>query len=78
MPVTRYRSIEEMPRPWRDPDDPGNLRVVAQMLTFYRSLVQTVPRRAGVLRFRTLLEANASGNDPYRPDHGPAPSTSSI
>src|SRR5437867_2989945 len=41
VPVTRYRSIEEMPRPWRDPDDPGNLRVVAQMLTFYRSLVQT-------------------------------------
>ena len=66
MPVTRYRSIEEMPRPWRDPDDPGNLRVVAQMLAFYRSLARTVPRRAGVLRFRTLQEANASGNDPYR------------
>ena len=66
MPVTRYRSIEEMPRPWRAPDDPGNLRVVAQMLAFYKSLVRTVPGRAGVQRFRTLQEANASGTDPYR------------
>ena len=66
MAVTRYRSIEEMPRPWRDSNDPGNLRVVAQMLTFYRSLVRTVPGRAGVQRFRTLQEAKASENDPYR------------
>ena len=66
MPVTRYRSIEEMPRPWRDPDDPGNLRVVAQMLTFYKSLVRTLPQRAGVQRFRNLQEATESGNDPYR------------
>ena len=66
MTVTRYRSIEEMPRPWRNTDDPGNLRVVAQMLAFYRSLVRSAPRRAGVQRFRTLAEANASRNDPYR------------
>jgi len=64
--VTRYRSVEEMPRPWRDSDDPGNLGLVAQMLAFYRSLVRGVPRRAGVQRFRTLREANASRNDPYR------------
>lgn len=38
MPVIRYRSVEDMPRPWRSPDDPENLRLVAQMLTFYRSL----------------------------------------
>ena len=23
--VTRYRSVEEMPPPWRDANDPGNL-----------------------------------------------------
>ena len=66
MSVTRYRSIDEMPRPWRETDDPGNLRVVAQMLAFYRSLVRSTPRRAGVQRFRTLKEANASRNDLYR------------
>ena len=66
MSVTRYRSIDEMPRPWREADDPGNLRVVAQMLAFYRSLVGNVPQRAGVQRFRTLQEANAIQEDPYR------------
>ena len=66
MSVTRYRSVEEMPRPWREPDDPGNLRLVAQMLAFHRSLVRGVSRRAGVQRFRTLREANASRDDPYR------------
>lgn len=66
MAVTRCRSIEEMPRPWRAPDDPGNLRVVAQMLAFYRSLARVVPRRAGVERFRSLHDANAARNDPYR------------
>jgi hypothetical protein len=66
MSVTRYRSIDEMPRPWRETDDPGNLRVVAQMLAFYRGLVGSLSRRAGVARFRTLQEAKASRNDPYR------------
>lgn len=66
MPVTRYRSIEEMPRPWRDPDDPENLRVVAQMLAFYKSLARAEPGRPGVQRFRTMQEADASRNDPYR------------
>ena len=66
MPVTRYRSVGEMPRPWREIDDPENLRLVAQMLVFYRSLVRNGPRRAGVQRFRTLQEASASRNDPYR------------
>lgn len=64
MSVTRYRSIEEMPRPWREADDPGNLRVVAQMLAFYRSLVGNIPRRAGVQRFRSLREANESRDAP--------------
>ena len=64
MSVTRYRSIDEMPRPWREADDPGNLRVVAQMLAFYRGLLGTTPRRAGVQRFRTMDEANASRENP--------------
>ncbi|MFQ5740186.1 MAG: hypothetical protein ACE5JX_14360 [Acidobacteriota bacterium] len=66
MTVTRYRSINEMPRPWREKDDPENLRAVAQMLAFYRSLVRSPLRRPGVQRFRTLQEANASRDDPYR------------
>ncbi len=66
MSVTRYRSIEDMPRPWRRADDPENLRVVAQMLAFYRSLPGRRPWKAGVKRFRTLQEAKSSRNDPYR------------
>jgi len=64
MSVTRYRSVEEMPRPWRDPRDPANLRLVARMLAFHRSLTRGTSLRPGVQRFRTLEEANASRNDP--------------
>ena len=49
-----------MPRPWRSPDDPDNLKVVAQMLTFYRSLARKAPRRPGVQKFRTAEDAEAS------------------
>ena len=66
MSVTRYRSIHEMPRPWRDTHDTGNLRHVARMLALYRSLTKGAPCQPGVRRFRTLQEANASRNDPYR------------
>ena len=66
MPVTRYRSVEEMSRPWRDAHSPENLRLVARMLAFYRSLARGTPRPAGVQRFGSLQEANASWNDPYR------------
>lgn len=66
MPVTRYRSIDEMTRPWRDPHDEGNLGSVARMMAFYRSLVRGSSARPVVQRFRTLEEANASRNDPYR------------
>ena len=62
MPVTRYRSIEEMPRPWRDANSPENLRLVARMLAFYRSLARG-RRRAGVQRFRSLQEAKDSLSD---------------
>ena len=60
MPVYRYRSIEQMPRPWRDPDDPGNLRVVALMLSLHRKMTSVEPRRPGVTRFRSLEEAEAA------------------
>ena len=66
MPVTRYRSVEEMSRPWRDSHSPENLRLVARMLGFYRSLTRGAPRQAGVQRFGSLQEANASRKDPYR------------
>lgn len=66
MPVTRYRSVEEMPRPWRDARSPGNLRLVARMMALYRSLAGGAPRQTGVQRFGSLQEANASRSDPYR------------
>ena len=66
MPVTRYRSVEEMSRPWRDANSPENLRLVARMLAFYRSFARGTHRQAGVQRFRSLEEANASRSDPYR------------
>ncbi len=66
MPVIRYRSVEEMPGPWRDARDPENLRLTARMLAFYRSLVAGPRRAAGVRLFRTIEEANADRNDPYR------------
>jgi hypothetical protein len=66
VPVTRYRSIEEMPPPWREVNDPENLRWVGHMLAFYRSLMRGAPGRPGVQRFRTIEEANAARGDPYR------------
>ena len=60
MSVTRYRSIEDMPRPWREVDDPENLRVVAQMLALYRRLVGDAPPQVGVTRFRSFQEACAA------------------
>lgn len=66
MPVTRYRSVEEMSRPWRDANDPENLRLVARMLAVYRSLARGAPRQTGVQRFGSLQEAKASRRDPYR------------
>ena len=67
MPVERYRSVNAMPRPWRAPDDPGNLRAVALMLALYRRLKPpTATPQPAVQRFRTLEAANAARNDPYR------------
>ena len=69
MPVHRYRSVEEMPPPWRPADDPGNLRVVAEMMALYRRFDRS-ERRPGVRRFPTLEEANADRGDPYRKGDG--------
>ncbi len=66
MPVTRYRSVEEMPPPWRDADDPGNLRNVAMMMAFFFRLNPDPDRPRGVRRFRTIEEANEDRGDPYR------------
>lgn len=66
MSVERYRSIEEMPRVWRAADDPENLRLVAQMLGFYRSLVRSESWPTGVQRFRTIEAADAALDDPLR------------
>ena len=66
MSVERYRSIEEMPRVWRAADDPENLRLVAQMLGFYRSLVRTDSRPTGVQRFRSIEAADAALDDSLR------------
>jgi len=56
MGVQRFRSVEEMPPPWRPADDPGNLRAVAGMMALYRLLVPAPP--PGVRRFRSIEEAD--------------------
>lgn len=66
MSVRRYRSIEEMPRPWRASEDPENLREVARMFALYRSLADESAGTPGVRRFRTIAEANVGRDDPYR------------
>ena len=66
MPVTRYRSVEEMPPPWRDANDPGNLRNVALMMAFYARMNPDADRPRGVYKFRTIEEANEDRGDPYR------------
>ncbi len=67
MSVQRFRSIEDMPKPWRDADDPENLRVVAQMMAlYYRLQKPRVVRSPRVRHFRTLQELNSDRDDPYR------------
>jgi hypothetical protein len=64
MPVFRYRSIEDMPPPWRSASDPGNLKRIAEMMTLYRRFAPRL--EPGVRKYRTMEEANADRNDPYR------------
>lgn len=64
MGVEKYRSIEEMPPPWTDPDDPQNLARVAAMMSLWFSLN---PRpEPGVRRFRSISDVNRESRDPYR------------
>jgi hypothetical protein len=65
MPVQRFRSIADMPPPWRSPDDPGNLRAVAQMMELHRRLLGPAARPTpGVRKFRSIDEMNADRSDP--------------
>lgn len=71
MGVQRFRSVEEMPPPWRPADDPGNLRAVAVMMALYRLLVPAPP--PGVRRFSSVEEADADSQGHGAPDqHDPA------
>jgi hypothetical protein len=63
MTVRRYRSVEDMPRPWRAADDPGNLKAVAEMLALHRRLVPAKPPTPGVRRYRSAQEAEADRQD---------------
>ena len=64
MPVTRFRSIEDMRPMWRDPGDPENLRDVAMMMTLH--LRVSTPPKPGVRRFRSIEDANDERGDPLR------------
>ena len=66
MPVFRYRSVSDMPPPWRDANDSGNLRAVAEMLRFYRRVSISASEKPGVRRGRDMEEVNAERGDPYR------------
>jgi len=46
-----------MPRPWRSPDDPENLRIVARLLALHRALSNAERNRPGVTRYRSIEEA---------------------
>ncbi len=56
MPVFRYRSVEEMPRPERQTGDVPVQRIRALWTRAFLLSPPDPPR--GVLRFRTLGEAN--------------------
>jgi hypothetical protein len=66
MPVHRYRSVEEMPPPWRDADDPTNLRRAAEMMAIHRRLTGGPRERLPVQRFRTIEEAALAREQAFR------------
>lgn len=70
MGVQRFRSVEEMPPPWRPADDPDNLRMVAAMLALYRLFAPATPR--GVHRFASVEEADADLQRHRVPNRAPA------
>ena len=74
MAVQKFRSVEDVPPPWRSADDPTNLRNVAMMMRMYFNLTSGVQRVCGVRRFRTIQEANEDRGDPYRTERLQVPS----
>lgn len=71
MPVTKYRSVADMPPPWRHPSDPANLRVVARMMAFHRRLLRAGSVRGPrIQKFRSIEESNAHHADPLRRSNG--------
>jgi hypothetical protein len=66
MPVFRYRSVEEMPLPWRRADDAGSLRAVSEMLYLYRRFSGGGTAQPGVRRLRSVEELDEERNDPHR------------
>ncbi|HEY5610661.1 MAG TPA: hypothetical protein VIL97_05605 [Thermoanaerobaculia bacterium] len=64
MPVTKFRSIDEMRPMWRDAEDPENLRDIAMMMAL--DFRVSPPLKPGVRRFRSLEDANDDRGDPLR------------
>src|SRR5262245_60355951 len=56
LPVERYRRVEDMPRPWREPNDPRNLALVASLLGLSRLLIGR-PVGPRISKFRSWDEA---------------------
>lgn len=64
MTIQRHRSVADMPLPWREPDDPQNLRVVAQMMELYQKLRGPRPApEPRVRKFRNVQEMEAAQID---------------
>ena len=60
MPVSKYRSIEDMPdEVWRRPGDPLLYRTMAQLWDFGRR-TSTRRFRPGVYKFRSIDEMDAA------------------
>ena len=60
MPVTKYRDLDAARRDlWRDPDDPSLLHRAANLLLLAHTLAAPLPMPRGVIRYRSLEEANA-------------------
>ncbi len=59
MPVQKYRSVEEMPRPERVPDDALLARIRAVMARA-RLFAPALAMPRGVAKFRSIEEANAA------------------
>ena len=66
VPVQKYRAIDDMPRPWRAPDDPENLRAVARLLGLHRALTGIARTLPGVKRYRSIEEAEIDREDRVR------------